>query len=108
MLSKCLNPQCVATFQLLGQGQLFRINFTEAGRKSTLAGKKSVTCIRSNTQPVEHFWLCEKCATTMTVKLSDAGEVRLIRSASVRKPCTVAYATDPQNGQDDRFLVSCL
>jgi hypothetical protein len=109
VLSKCLNPHCSATFQHLGQGRLFRINFTEASRKSALAGKKAVACIRSKNHAIEHFWLCEKCAATMTVELSDACEVRLIPlQTSLRKPCVVAFATDTQDGRGDRFLVSCL
>lgn len=83
MLSKCLNPHCSANFQYLGQGRLFRVDFAEAGRKSALAGREIVTSIRSRTCPIEHFWLCESCATTMTIHLSDAGEVRLVSIGSV-------------------------
>jgi hypothetical protein len=78
MLSKCLNPHCSATFHHMGQGRLFRIDFAEAGRKSALAGKEIVTSIRSKRCPIEHFWLCEQCATTMTIALSDAGEIHLV------------------------------
>ena len=79
MLSKCLNSHCSATFQYFGQGRLFRIDFSEPGRKSALAGKAiSITAGRSNTYPIEHFWLCESCATCMTVELNEEGEVRLV------------------------------
>jgi hypothetical protein len=37
-----------------------------------------VASIRSKSRPVEHFWLCENCARTMTVALSDAGEIQMI------------------------------
>ncbi len=43
-----------------------------------MAGKQLVASIRSKANPIEHFWLCKKCATKMTVELSDAGEVRLV------------------------------
>jgi len=87
MVSKCLNSQCSAAFKYLGRGRLFRVNFTEAGRRSAMAGEKAVVSVFSKTNPVEHFWLCEKCATTMTIQFSDAGEV-LLRSldSSVQGP----------------------
>jgi hypothetical protein len=91
MVSKCLNPHCSATFKYLGRGRLFRIGSSEAERKSLLAGKKFVGSIRSKANPIEHFWLCEKCATTMTVALSDAGEVRLVPfEVPAQKPAAVA------------------
>ncbi len=91
MLSKCLNSRCSATFQYLGQGRLYRVDFADAGKKSAGAGKGTVACIRSQTHPIEHFWLCDACAATMTVALSDAGEVRLVPAmASGPKPIVSA------------------
>ena len=78
MLSKCLNSRCFATFQYFGQGRLFRVDFADVGRKHAQAGKEMLTCIRSQACPIEHFWLCDECAATMTIELSDAGEVRLV------------------------------
>ena len=34
MLSKCLNPQCTAQFRYLGEGRLFRIDFSEVKRRT--------------------------------------------------------------------------
>lgn len=100
MVSKCLNSQCSAAFKYLSRGRLFRIDYSEAERKSVLAGKKVVVSISSRTNPIEHFWLCEKCATTMTVDLGDAGEVRLVPlEAPVRRPKAVpAPETDTERG----------
>jgi len=75
MLSKCLNPSCSATFHHMSQGRLFRADFEEAARKSALEGKATVVSIRGKRSSIEYFWLCEKCATTMTVSLSDTGEI---------------------------------
>ncbi len=75
MVSKCLNSHCSATFRYLGQGRLFRVDFTEMGRKRALAGKQIVPFHRS---PIEHFWLCKSCAATMTIEIGEAGEVRLV------------------------------
>jgi hypothetical protein len=79
MLSKCLNPQCSATFQYLNQGRLFRVDFNEAERRNSQAGKvKSTMPRRKSSPPIEHFWLCERCAQAMTLELRGAGEVGLI------------------------------
>lgn len=94
MVSKCLNSCCTATFRTLGKGRLYCMDFADWGRKNGLEGKKVVTSIRSKAWPVEYFWLCEKCATTLTVELSEAGEVRLVpvglptRAAAAQTPGT--------------------
>jgi hypothetical protein len=78
MVSKCLNSNCSATFQYLGQGRLFCVDFAEVDRKRLLAGKPLAIPIRNKVSTVEYFWLCDKCAADMTVSLTDTGEVRLI------------------------------
>lgn len=78
MLSKCFNPRCDATFHYFGQGRLFCIDFAAVARKRVLAGKKPVDSDRSDESSLEHFWLCERCAATMTIELSDSGEVCLV------------------------------
>lgn len=100
MVSKCLNSQCSSAFKYFGRGRLFRIDYREAERKSVLTGKKVVVSIRSKINSIEHFWLCEKCATTMTIELSDAEEVRLVPlEAPVRRPKAVpAPQTDTERG----------
>jgi len=91
MVSKCLNSYCSTIFKYFGRGRLFRIDFTEVGRRSAVANKKIIASIRSKANPIEHFWLCEKCATTMTIELSDTGEVRLVPfEVPAQKPTAVA------------------
>jgi hypothetical protein len=82
MLSKCLNPHCFKTFHYFGEGRLFRVDFSEAGRKRALEGKPVVTSIRSKSNPIEHFWLCEICSTTLTLEFGEAGEVHLVPLSS--------------------------
>jgi hypothetical protein len=77
MVSKCLNSQCSEVFKNLGRGRLFRIDYTEQCRRGAMTGKNNVVLIRSKATPVEHFWLCDKCASTMTVQFSEIGEVIL-------------------------------
>lgn len=88
MLSKCLNSRCSATFRYLGQGKLFRIDFADVRRKRSRKSKGVAAPVRSPAHPVEHFWLCESCAKSFTVELSDAGEVRLV-SLEEPKPAAV-------------------
>lgn len=97
MLSKCLNPHCSATLHYMSQGRLFRVNFSEAGRKSAPVGKVVVASIRSRSCPIEHFWLCEKCADNMTIALSDIGEIHLIQlESSPLKPFAVSSPETPK------------
>jgi hypothetical protein len=78
MLSKCLNPRCSATFRYLRQGRLFRVDHSEASRRIALTGKKGNAPARGKTCPVEHFWLCESCAATMTIDVGKDGRVRAV------------------------------
>jgi hypothetical protein len=104
MVSKCLNSGCSATFRYLGQGRLYCMDFAAWDRHNLLAGKKVVTSIRSKVWPIEYFWLCERCAATMTIGLSDAGEVQLVPvEVSGQNPAVLA--APPTNAtQDTRFL----
>ncbi len=56
MLSKCANPACLARFRYLHEGRIFNI---ETG---TVFSEKGVP-----THKIEHFWLCESCAQTLTI-----------------------------------------
>lgn len=78
MVSKCLNSNCSTAFHSLGQGRLYRVDFNDAGKMNAQAGRKTVASIRSKSSPIEHFWLCESCAASMTLQLTAAGEVRLV------------------------------
>jgi hypothetical protein len=55
MLSKCANPGCPAPFLYLHQGRLFRFDF---GSDSP-AGQSG--------RNLEFFWLCDQCATRLTL-----------------------------------------
>jgi len=57
MISKCANPQCSAPFRYLRDGKLFRVDHD--------ADKPW--------HRMEHFWLCGRCAATMTL-VAERGE----------------------------------
>lgn len=69
MLGKCANPDCSSRFLYLREGKLFRIEIaSDAPPRATdedparpfLLGRKPV-------RRVEHYWLCSRCAETMTL-----------------------------------------
>ena len=57
MLSKCANPTCSAGFRYLRQGRIFNLEV----RPPSCGGDGEAR------HKVEHFWLCEHCATMMEV-----------------------------------------
>jgi len=60
MLHKCANPACSRPFRHLAEGKLFLIevdgSFPAARKSDGPAGHR-----------VEHFWLCEPCASVLTL-----------------------------------------
>jgi hypothetical protein len=61
MVAKCSNPSCSASFRSLKEGRLFRL--------------ESDPAFRSSKSKVEYFWLCHRCASTMTLRLTEDGTV---------------------------------
>jgi len=61
VLSKCANPACLAGFHYLHEGRIFNI---EAGTVASDGGSPVV-------RRIEHFWLCERCAQTLTVVMEN-------------------------------------
>jgi hypothetical protein len=57
MLSKCSNPSCSALFSHLQDGKLFSLESVPV--LDHCAAKR-----------VEHFWLCENCSLTMSLRLA--------------------------------------
>lgn len=86
MVSKCLNPQCSATFRSLRDGRLFRIDFEAALRR----GHSQLSSRR--TRVIEDFWLCSDCAQSMTIKLDDACEVKLVKLQQPHAPLPIPPA----------------
>jgi hypothetical protein len=57
LLSKCVNPECFATFRYLHEGKLFQLESNDP-RLKTLGIKPASS---------EYFWLCSACVDHMTV-----------------------------------------
>ena len=60
MLSKCLNPACNETFRYLSEGRIFNLELTTYEEPDRVPSHR-----------VERYWLCRKCAMTMTVMVED-------------------------------------
>lgn len=84
----------------MGEGRLFRFDFTEAARKSALVNHERVASTGSKSSPVEHFWLCANCAMTMTVGLSDAGEIQVIPLETATPKISAVSSRKKQKGRE--------
>ena len=63
MLSQCANPACTAPFRYLHEGRIFTM--VSAASDTALSGLEAWE--HSPSRPYERYWLCERCAQTMTV-----------------------------------------
>ena len=62
MLSKCANLGCSASFLYLHQGKLFRLE-TSGNGDANVADPQG----KHSSRRLEYFWLCDECASLMTV-----------------------------------------
>ena len=62
MISKCANPECSAPFRYLREGKLFRVDLEQVDSRPPGQNDSDKTW-----HHVEHFWLCGRCALTMTL-----------------------------------------
>jgi hypothetical protein len=65
MLSHCANSQCSKPFLRLREGRLFLVE-TNSLEPSGLK-KRAATAQRKTPKRVEHFWLCDQCASLFTL-----------------------------------------
>ncbi len=83
MLSKCANPQCRAAFLYLHQGKLFRIE-TAAGHDQNPGPDPDA---RKPVRQLEYFWLCDDCASQMTLARKN-GEIVTVPREQMRAAAT--------------------
>jgi hypothetical protein len=67
MLNKCANPECPSEFRYFRDGQVFQVE-----REIEGDGYKP-------SHNVEHFWLCGRCAETMTLLYDRQNGLRVVR-----------------------------
>ena len=65
MVSKCANPECVATFRYFHLGKLFRLEIDSGLDRRRSMGTEEAT--KKPLRRIEFYWLCEDCAQKMTI-----------------------------------------
>jgi hypothetical protein len=78
MLSKCANPSCTEHLHYFGQGRLFEVHFEDAERCEKAGRVPFELELKKRERTVEHFWLCAKCSTEMTVALDRQNNVLIL------------------------------
>lgn len=88
MLSRCANDQCGKPFLRLRDGKLFLVE-TERLTKPGQSVSPPFIRARQPQRQVEHYWLCDDCATQWTLVYDREHGVAL---APLRKPIAAATA----------------
>lgn len=65
MLAKCANPSCTNEFHYLRKGKVFQV-VVDAVKGPLPAGPQLVTLPKA-AQRIEHYWLCDNCAASLTL-----------------------------------------
>jgi hypothetical protein len=96
MLAKCANPGCSAAFLYLSRGKLFRWD-TSGAANGTTRSFGSDAQPPSATRRIEFFWLCEECASTVTLVFKKGAGV-------VSASLLLAHAAAATSGRSVRFV----
>jgi len=65
MVSKCANPECSASFRYFHEGKLFRVETSGGQDRRRTMGRDGE--VAKTLRRLEFFWLCENCASRMTL-----------------------------------------
>ena len=87
MLSKCATPDCSASFRYFHTGKLFRAEVSVGLDRRRALGRDA-----QQSKPLrrlEFFWLCERCAETMTI-IFDKDSGVTVREKQYARSATVA------------------
>lgn len=66
MLSRCANTECSRPFLRLREGKLFLVETDRLNKPGESASPPFVRA-RQQQRQVEHYWLCDDCATQWTL-----------------------------------------
>lgn len=90
MLTTCANPSCREPFRYLRDGRLFRLQTEVKGSSSEISDP-------------EYFWLCARCAETMSLRLAEDRQVVVVSAPETHS----AQATEPDFIPLDRCGARC-
>lgn len=81
MLQKCANPSCRSPFRKLSEGKLFLVDRHDPGSLNSSRGW-------GNGMPhrIEHFWLCDECASVLTLTFDRGKGLITVPLAEKKKP----------------------
>jgi len=82
MLSKCANPSCSNPFLYLREGKLFRFEMVRPANGNGNGQGPDDT--QKLLHRLEYFWLCDSCASQMTIVRSEGGDVRTMPLLALR------------------------
>ena len=85
MVSKCANPSCDQLFRYLRKGTVFFLERTPSSKR--VGGS------------VEHFWLCDECSETLTLRFDMEQRPQIVRNQVREKTKAVDVAR-----REDRLL----
>lgn len=78
MLTTCANPNCREAFRYLRDGKLFRLQTEVKGSSSEISNP-------------EYFWLCARCAKTMSLRLDEDRQVVVVDAAVTHPPAAAEF-----------------
>jgi hypothetical protein len=75
MVSKCANPGCSSVFLYLHAGKIFRMEVETSNPVPASFGTDAE--MKKPARRVEFFWLCNECASKMTLDCHKDGGAKL-------------------------------
>jgi hypothetical protein len=99
MLHKCANSTCLNLFRRLHEGKLFQVETEYLPAVRAVASWQRNPPVRK----VERYWLCDRCATQMTLSFEKGGVITVPlageRRSSVRLPIESIRLTPTAHAQ---------
>jgi hypothetical protein len=75
MVAKCANPSCSKLFRYLRGGKLFLVETPPYFITSAALPRLQDEEFKTRVPRSDYFWLCEKCAKSMTITPDQYGRV---------------------------------
>jgi hypothetical protein len=89
MLHKCANTSCDSRFRRLSDGKLFQVESERFQIRS------NATDHGHSARSVEHFWLCDQCATHLTLTFERGRGMTVVPiAARSRRPVSRVAVAD--------------